>query len=199
MQTLITDGVRRSRDAGQADTYRRWLNLAKKFLPAVQPQDVHMSAQQAAVYPKFEPFPGGLLSTEALLQTSSQCQFDRPLTYGNIVDATPFGGWFDTNPEDKPWAQVQLPETGELSGIVIVNRYELPSVLDWAVPLKISISADGKTWMSVAQFDKAEPFYRVDLQGKNLRARFVRVERLTGKPQARFGLRSILVYGSKAG
>ena len=84
---------------------------------------------------------------------------------------------------------------------MLLNRYEYAPELPWAVPLKVSISLDGKTWTEVASFDKADMVFRVDLQGKGVKARYVRIERLPGadKTQApgRFHFRNFLVYGRK--
>jgi hypothetical protein len=196
----VSTGIRKASEAGDLALLRQWDSMAATLLPALQPGDVHLNPQQAAAHPAIAPFPGEVLSRNALLQTSSQCQFDRPLSYRNVLDADSFGGWFDTNAEDKPWAQVQLAGDSQLSGIVLVNRYEYGPEQDefqWAVPLKVSVSADGKAWTEVATFDKAEPVFRVDMQGKQIRARYVKVERLSGKPQARFHFRNIIVYGTK--
>ena len=94
--------------------------MAAKLLPPLKPEDVHLNAAQAAAVPKYEPFPGELLSKDGLLQTSSACQYDRPLSYAQVLSGG-FGGYFDTNNEEKPWAQVQLPGEAELSGIVLLQ------------------------------------------------------------------------------
>jgi hypothetical protein len=177
--------------------------MAAKLLPALQPADVFLDPKTMADFPKFEPFPEFLLSKDGMLQTSSACGSDRPLSYRQVLsDGT--GGWFDTNPEEKPWAQVQLAGEGELTGIVLVNRYEVGSTQDefqWAVPFKVSVSLDGKTWTEVASFDKAEAVFRVDLQGRKLVARYVRAERQPAadktKPPGRFHFRSFQVFGKK--
>lgn len=201
LANTITGGIRKASEAGDKDSFRVWCDMAEKMLPPLQPGDVHLNAQQVKEAPKAEAFPGVLLSKEGVLQISSVCQFDRPLSYRQILSGG-FGGWFDTNNEEKPWAQVQLAGDSELSGIVLLNRYEYApkeEEFQWAAPLKVSVSADGKKWSDVASFDKAEVVFRVDLQGKGLRARFVRIERLPGdksKP-GRFHFRNFLVYGKK--
>jgi hypothetical protein len=73
--------------------------------------------------------------------------------------------------------------------------------MSWAVPLKVSVSLDGKSWNEVASFDKPDSLFRIDLQGKGLKARFVRIERLpskdTSQSPGRFHFRNFLVYGKK--
>ena len=83
---------------------------------------------------------------------------------------------------------------GELTGIVLVNRFEVGPANDefqWAVPFKVSVSLDGKTWTEVASFDKAEAVFRVDLQGRKLLARYVRAEHLPQCGMQQVGRRMI--------
>jgi hypothetical protein len=177
--------------------------MASRMLPPLKPEDVHLSPAQAAAAPQVVPFPGDLLSKDGLLRTSSASQFDRPFSYSQALRGS-FGGWFDTNNEEKPWAQVQLPSEGELSGIVLVNRYEYPpehEEFQWAMPLKVSVSLDGKTWAEVARFEKSEAVFRIDLTDKAVKTRYVRIERVPGedrtRPPGRFHFRNFLVYGKK--
>lgn len=199
----ISTGIRKASQAGDMPSYRLWNDLAAKLLPPVKPQDVFLNPAQLAAAPKLPVFPGDLLSKDGMLRTSSACQFDRPFSYRQVLDCES-PGWFDTNPEEKPWAEVQLAGEGELSGIVLVNRYEFPATheeFQWAAPLKVSISTDAKTWTEVASFDKADATFVVDLQGRNLNARYVRIERQPtadkSKPPGRFHFRNFLVYGKK--
>lgn len=203
LTATVTTGIRKSSDAGDLASYRLWTEMARKMLPPLAPRDLHLTAAQAAAAPKSEPFPGELLSQDGLLQTSSACGHDRPLSYEQVLREGA-GGYFDTNHEEKPWAQAQLPGEATLTGIVLVNRHELAPAgaeFQWAVPLKVSASLDGKTWTELARFDKAQAVFRVDLAGKAVKARYVRIERVPGedktKPPGRFHFRNFLVYGSK--
>ena len=203
LATTLATGIRKAGEADDLASYRLWSDMAAKMLPPLKPEDVHLTPAQAAAAPKVDPFPGDLLSKDGLLRTSSACQSDRPFSYAQVLRGG-FGGWFDTNNEEKPWAQVQLPGEVELSGIVLVNRYEYPpehEEFQWAAPLKVSASLDGKTWAEVAKFEKAEAVFRVDLTDKAVKARYVRIERVPGedktKPPGRFHFRNFLVYGKK--
>ena len=196
VQNQIVAGLRGASDVGDLATYRLWSDMAAQLLPPVQPGDVHLNPQQAAQFPAIEPLPGELLSAGALLKLSSACQFDRPLSFRQLLAGEKFGGYFDTNGEDAPWAIVQLPGDAELSGIALVNRYEFAPESGWVVPLRVSISTDGKTWTPVANFDQIQPVYRIALNGKAARARYVKAERLPGKTD-RFHLRAFLVYGKR--
>jgi len=203
LANTVATGIRKASESGDMVSYRLWSDIAAKRLPPLKLEDVHLNLAQAAAAPKYDAFPGDLLSKDGMLQTSSACQHDRPLSYAQVLSGAN-GGYFDTNNEDKPWAQVQLPGEGTLTGIVLLNRYEHAATegeFQWAVPLKVSVSLDGKTWTQVASFEKADAVFRVDLQGKSTKARFVRIERLpaTGNTKApgRFHFRSFLVYGRK--
>jgi hypothetical protein len=204
LSNTIAAGIRKASEANDPASYKVWRDMAARMLPALAPENVHLNAQQAAAYPKFRPLTGELLTRDALLQTSSACQFDRPLSYSAILSSGGFGGWFDTNNEEHPWAQVQLPSTSMVSGVLLVNRYEYTpdqEEFKWAAPLQISISEDGKTWTKIGSFEKPDAVFRLDLESHAIRARYVRIERTPAadgtKSNGRFHFRSFLVYGRK--
>ena len=196
MRDQIIAGIRNAGASGDAASFQLWLGMAARMLPPVEPKDIHLNDTQRAAHPRLDPFPGELLSARASIQTSSSHDSDRPLSYGALLSGEGAGGYFDTQGEDNPWAVVQLPGDAELSGIVLVNRYENESELAWAVPLHVSVSADGRSWTPVAVFDQAQASYRVDLAGKAIRARYIKAERLNGKKD-RFHLRGFRVYGKR--
>ncbi|MCW1925045.1 discoidin domain-containing protein [Luteolibacter arcticus] len=201
MRNQIVAGIKAASDAGDLASWRLWSEMAARFLPPLAPGDVHLNAEQAKAAPKL-PTSGSLLSKDGLLQTSSACQFDRPLSYRAVLDGSA-PGWFDTEAEAKPWAQIMLAGEAEITGIVAVNRYEFKpeqEEFQWAAPFKVLVSTDGKTWTEAATCDKAEAVMRIDLPGKP-RARYVRLERQApadaSKPPGRFHLRNFLVFGRK--
>ncbi len=194
MQSQIQGGIRAAGERGDIELARLWMKLGKDFLPPLQPSDVRLSPEQAAQFPKIAPFPGTLLSADGILRISSFHGDDRPQSYSALLSGGKFGGFFHANSEDNPWAQVQLPGNAAISGIVLVNRYEMCP--ERQVPLKISVSPDGAKWTEVASFAKADNVFRADLQGKNIQAKFVRVERPAGRNDY-FHLRAILIYGRK--
>jgi hypothetical protein len=198
---IVSAGLQKASESGDLAAWQTWLQFAGTALPAVGPGDVFLTPAQVAQRPKVEPFSGALLSGTALLQLSSHVGFDRPLSYPHVLSGGGLG-FFDTNPEPKPWAKLTLAGDAELSGIVLVDRYEFPSEQPWDVPMKVEISTDNKTWTEVALIEKVEAVYRIDLQGRNLRARYIRLERQPSADPAqpsngRFHLRNFLVYGRK--
>lgn len=198
---IISGGIRKASEAGDFSSYKQWNEMAKRMLPPIRPEDVHLNSQQSGLYPKFAPFPGDLLSKDGMLRTSSACPSDRPLAYSQAISSGQFGGWFDTNSEDKPWAMVQLPGDCKISGIVLVNRYENSpdnAEFKWAAPLKVTVSTDAKTWSDVATVNTPEAVMRIDLQAKAPQARYVKIERIpSAQPAGRFHFRGFLIYGRR--
>jgi hypothetical protein len=198
MRDQVHNGIRNSAERGNLEAARLWMGLGRDLLPRLTPGDVLLSNEQAAKAPKIEPFSGQLLSADGMLRPSSFSGDDRPLSYRAVLTGGDVGGIVHTNGEAAPWAQVQLPGKGRLSGIVLVNRFENDSFAKRQVPLKVSVSTDGNKWTEVAAFDKPEPAFRVDLKGKNIEASFVRAERVAmpgcNEP---FHLREFLIYGQK--
>jgi hypothetical protein len=90
---------------------------------------------------------------------------------------------------------LELPRPAQLSGIVVVNRYE-HSPGD-QVPLKVAVSSDGRHWDEVFATAEEAKVWRIDLADKDAEARFVKVYTKREKP-AYFQLRNLLVYGSWA-
>lgn len=200
--SVIAQGIRAAGRRGDQPAFAAWTALADKLLPPVAPGDVFLNPQQAAAHPKMEPFSGALLSSEGLLRASSACKHDRPLSYKDILRPG-LGGWLHTNPEAKPWLQVDLPADSEISGIVLVGRYEHPKDnpnRTGALPMKVLVSVDGKTWTDAATIETVQDVYRVDLENSKPKARHIRVERAPAdkQPAGDFQFRNVLVYGRKS-
>jgi hypothetical protein len=198
VRNMVQTGIRNSAERGNIEASRLWMKLGKDLLPPVTLADLYLSKEQAAKCPKIKPFSGQLLSADGMLRLSSSNGADRPLSYHALLSGKDFGGFFHTNGEMNPWAQVQLPGKSRLSGIVIVNRFEDNDSLKRSLPLVVSVSSDGGKWTEVAKFESPEPMFRVDLQGKNIEASYIRVERpaSAGRNEV-FHLRGFLVYGQK--
>lgn len=192
----ITAGIRSACDKGDIETFELWNDIAGNLLPELTPPDVHLNDALAAAFPKITPFPGELLSRDAILKVNSPCGYDKPLSYKRILTGEKFGGYLDTNAGDEPFVVVQLKGQSELSGIVLVNKYEHPPEKEWAVPLQVSVSPDGKTWTEIARIEKTEDVFSIDLALKKPKAKFVKFQRLPGKKD-RFHFRAVLVYGKK--
>ncbi len=147
-------------------------------------------------YPLID-FGGSLLSREGLLKTSSTCGWDRPAGYARTIDESPCtGNGFHTDKEDSPWAEVVLAGPAEICGIVVENKCGAQNQGRQA-PLEVLVSEDGQSWQKIYADGQVKSTYRVDLGGKSIRAKYVRVQRTAKAKQDVYHLSKILVYGKK--
>jgi hypothetical protein len=196
---LILGGLRAAVEKNETNAYRLWRDLAAKRLPRPTPADLFLTEAELASAQRPEPFSGDLVSADASLRLSSASANDRLLSHPALLDGSG-PGFFETNPEDKPWAQVQLAGDVTPSGIILVNRYESPKDSDRFIrsfPCVVQVSTDGQTWTEVARVETPAPFARIDLQGKVERAKYIRIERASASPARKMHFRNILVYGKK--
>ncbi len=100
-------------------------------------------------------------------------------------------GFFHTDKTVNPSVVLELAHFGRLAAIDIVNR---PGNLGRAVPLKVDVSEDGKTWVTITTLDKPLPRWTLNLTKKNVNARFVR---LTKQGTDYLHLLNIRVYGRR--
>lgn len=142
--------------------------------------------------PKYDPFPGQLLSTSGLIRFSSVSgRFGDPTQHWGLLETV--GGHFHTNEDDPAWLEVELPKLGDISGIVIIvtdnNHARLHN-------MKVEVSQDGNQWEEVFQFGQCNNrIMRSDLGGKNPRAKYIRITR-PGK--GFFHLNGVHIYGKPA-
>lgn len=145
--------------------------------------------------PKFEPFPGKLVSEDGLIRTSSTCNFDAPCEHPGVLQSE--GGRFHSAKEVNPYVVVELPKQAHLNGIVIVGTAHNQQRL---YDMHVQVSETGKDddWQDVAVLPNGTPrVQRVDLQDKRPLAKYVRVKR-GGDKQEFFHLNAIYVYGVPA-
>lgn len=181
-----------ARDKNLFEAYHQLAASADKALPLDAPAERYLNDKQLETYPKLRPFRGDLLSDKGLIRCWQPAKYDRILQYHRMLD--PRGGYVHANPNKDAWITVELPRPARLSGINIVNRYELPA--DDQVPLIVAISADGKTWKDVFTSEENLPAWQVDLTNTPDMTRFVKVYTKREKP-AYFQLRNILIYGKE--
>ncbi len=141
--------------------------------------------------PKFEPFSGELLSSGGMLMPNSVHErYGPPWQHWGVLEAC--GGSFHTNnKEDSTEVKVLMPRMGELSGIVVVSRKSHMGRGDGTI---IEVSEDGSDWKEVGSIEKMQQVQRIDLGGKNIRARYVR---LRCPKKDFYHLDGILVYGRR--
>ncbi len=144
--------------------------------------------------PKWDPFPGKLLSENGMMYASSTCQHDWPSEHWGVLQTT--GGRFHTNGEKDAWVVVELPKMAYLTGVVTVATSNL-----WRLTnMKVQYSETGKDgdWHDAGAMPKPTEWQvnRLDLQQSKPRARFIRIVR-PGGPEV-FQLNGIFVYGNPA-
>ncbi len=138
-------------------------------------------------------FPGILLSSGGLLRPSSTCQYDSPVQHWGVLEEV--GGSFHTDRQVRPNAVVRLGKLGDLSGIVIVGT-DYGQNGGRQMPLKVSVSEDGKTWDEVFRSIDPRGPWRIPLAGKATRVLYVKAERDDDRNEF-FHLAGIRVYGRK--
>lgn len=134
-------------------------------------------------------FPGELLSEGALVRTSGTSRYDTPWKHYFLPSRDV--GYFHTGRQTNPWVEITLKQFGEIRGIEIVNWTRFHSR---AVPLKVEVSEDGKVWKEIETLKKAQAVWKIDLKGKNVRARHIR---LTKQGNDFLHLNNIRVYGQR--
>jgi len=137
-----------------------------------------------------EPFPGVLLSSGGALRIwEPGNRWDSPEAHWGVLEER--GGNFHTQVGDNPWFEIELPQFGELEGIILEGRR---GQAHRGADARILVSSDGEQWEQVATLEGAHIWYRVDLSASRPRARFIRVER-DGKCMH---FPRVLVYGRRS-
>ena len=109
-----------------------------------------------------------------------------------FVRGKPTRGFF-TDGEKSPWMQVALDETHEISGITLDALSG--GAIDRIAPLCVWASEDGEHFQEVFRDDASRYRYAIDLQGKGVKAKFLRFGRQPGVRVADFYFDKLLIYG----
>ncbi|MEN9361773.1 MAG: hypothetical protein RL095_3308 [Verrucomicrobiota bacterium] len=179
-------------EAGNKESFSTWKALFQAAPSILGQADFReVSPRVKDNYPKTASYPGRLLSGDGLLRLSSHYDQKHVLSFPAAL-SQPQGGFIHTGNEVRPWAEVVLPGPCQLSGISIVNRFEDSSYR--ALPLKVAVSEDGKTWTEVFRSDKDLACWEIDLAKKPVRARYVRISRDSESKDC-FNFRALRVWG----
>ena len=100
---------------------------------------------------------------------------------------------FFTDGEKSPWMQVALDETHEISGITLDALSG--GAIDRIAPLCVWASEDGEHFREVFRDDASRYRYAIDLQGKGVKAKFLRFGRQPEVRVADFYFDKLLIYG----
>lgn len=133
-----------------------------------------------------------ILSDKGLLRLSTTSQWDQPGNYRAVIDGLAAVGNFHTASESAPWAEVELPGMAMIDSVFIENIHTQNNPR--AVPFKLEISEDGKTWQSIATADKSQQEWAFNFTP--VKGRFVRVT-WTGNGKTFLHFRKFTVHGKK--
>ncbi len=146
--------------------------------------------------PNWEPLPGKLVSQGGLLRISSTSQYDDPAAHWGILEPT-VGGRFHTDKNTDAYAVVELPKMAYISGVVTIAP---DGNLERLGNMKVQYSESGRDddWHDAGAMlsPTSQRVNRLELQGTQPRARFIRILR-PGGPEY-FHLNGIFVYGKPA-
>jgi hypothetical protein len=98
---------------------------------------------------------------------------------------------FHTKEEVSPWVQFKLDGRRKITGMQV----EIFREPDRACPLKVWTSEDGRNFREVYEDMVERSRYMIDLRGKNVTAKYIRIGRVEGIRKHWFFLDKILVYG----
>ncbi|NWK57344.1 hypothetical protein HW115_17115 [Verrucomicrobiaceae bacterium N1E253] len=148
--------------------------------------------------PKHDPFPGKIISSDAMLWPSTVGKSNRVISYASILNGTHGGGTCQTGSTSNPTIDLALPGACRISGLVITSGYESKTWIERMNPVVVSVSDDRKKWKMVYRSDKAMASHRVDLTGKDIQAKYVRIESPSPDKSTKkqLVLRQLIVYGA---
>ena len=96
-----------------------------------------------------------------------------------------------TDRENAPWVQIEMDSPRLITGLQI----ELFQLWHTIRHLRVWVSDGSKEMRLVAQEDRQLQRFRFDLQGKNIKAKFIRIGREPGFMENHFFLNKVLIYG----
>lgn len=174
MESLARQVMSEAEEQGDRETFQRFGKMVGEEWPEI---DIEA-----------EPFEGELLSSGGMLRVSGVGNDnDKPAAHWGVLEL--HGGFFHTGGQTNQ-ATVELGNYGELSGINLVQRPEWRNRL---VGCTVEASMDGESWETIHTVANDEMVYPIDLSGKAIRAKFIR---LTNEKEV-LHLRQILVYGRR--
>ena len=179
----LDGAIREASTAGNLTAFHRLSDLREQLI-AASPREPR----------KFDFTQSPLLSDAGLLRLSTTSQWDQPGNYRSVIDGLNAVGNFHTASESAPWAEV------ELAGMAMVDSVFIENVRTYnnarAVPFKVEVSEDGKSWKQVAASDQSKDEWAFTFTP--VKARFVRAT-WTGGPNNKTFLhfRKFTVHGKK--
>jgi len=161
---ILTGLISNARNINDKSSYHKFSDLAQDILDSTEKKLLKQVKPTS-------PFPGDMLSNYGILKSPFGSDKYSFLHAGTL---TPKGGLFSLKANQGAYADLTLGKMGVLSGIVI--QAQKHNKLN-SEKYTLSISMDGKNWQVVAAINTLPVDWRIDLQGKKLQARYVRLTR----------------------
>ncbi len=190
-KNIAKTGVGAMGGSGDSDATASMLLASAKARDIATFQRLGANAAESAdvvTMPEFEPLPGKLLSENGLLQTSSTCNHDSPVSHWGVLRAS--GGRFHTGKDENAWAMVMLPKPSYVTGVIIVTTGSNHQRLNNMV---VQVSDDGMSWRNASKDLGTCTQQVIKVEFPEHSARFVRILR-KGGPDF-FHLYGIYCYG----
>lgn len=99
-------------------------------------------------------------------------------------------GWRSQN-EESPWLQIALENKLHITGL------QLECYSGNSKQIRVWVSDDGVHEREIFKDERAVKLYRVDLQSRNIKAKYIRIGRAPEGKNDNFCLNKILIYGKK--
>ena len=132
------------------------------------------------------------LGTETALRRMLTRESVRKFLYDNNGKDNGCECGFNTKEEDSPWIQLELEKKTQITGIQLESY---PWGKCSCKEIRVWVSDDGKHEREVFADERDIKLYRIDLQKKNVKAKYIRIGREPGVNNDSFRLDKILIYG----
>ena len=183
---LFMKQAKASEDANSLHYFR------KQIVPLFSSAELNLLKKVKAM----KPFSGSLLSQGGMVIKSSKPYWSRrynypkPLLHEGILEKS--GGDITLDKSKQCMLAISFGKEGLVSGIVIQGNFNKATDGKFI----LSLSADNKKWIQVATSKKIASEWRVDLQEKNITARYAKLE-LQGRNHSRLIINRFAVFGQE--
>ena len=138
---------------------------------------------------KSEPLPGKLVPPSGMIRVSSTSGWDRPWEHMDMLK--PCGGFNHTDKESQPYVIAELPNTVNLSGVIVSKA---DGSQDRIKKAKVSTSVDGATWFPMGETDNMQSEWRLEAPAEGRKAKWIRFEAINDNEPNFLHLKHFLIF-----
>ncbi|MDH3069603.1 protein kinase [Akkermansia sp. N21169] len=138
---------------------------------------------------KSEPLPGKLVPPSGMIRVSSTSGWDRPWEHMDMLK--PCGGFNHTDKESQPYVIAELPNTVNLSGVIVSKA---DGSQDRIKKAKVSTSVDGATWFPMGETDNMQSEWRLEAPAEGRKAKWIRFEAINDTEPNFLHLKHFLIF-----